>query len=145
MLGPLDGSRLAEAVLPVAAAFARALGAKVTLLHVVEPAAPATVHGDVHLTQAAEAEGYLRGVAGGMAAQGVHAEGRGARGGEAAAVIASRAASLEADLIILCTHGRGEVRVLLFGRVAEQVLARGTIPVLFLKPAPVGRAATPTL
>src|SRR3972149_3250339 len=55
MLVPLDGSRLAEAVLPVTAAFARALGAKVTLLHVVEPAAPTTVHGDVHLTQAEEA------------------------------------------------------------------------------------------
>ena len=145
MLVPLDGSRLAEAVLPVTAAFARALGAKVTLLHVVEPAAPATVHGDVHLTQAAEAEGYLRGVAGWMAAQGVHAEGLVDQGGDVAAVIASRAASLEADLIILCTHGRGEVRVLLFGRVAEQVLARGTIPVLLMAPTAVRREETFTV
>ncbi len=142
MLVPLDGSRLAEAVLPVTAAFARALGAQVTLLHVVEPAAPATVHGDVHLTQAAEAEGYLRGVAGWMAAQGVHAERLVDQGGDVAAVIASRAASLEADLIILCTHGRGEVRVLLFGRVAEQVLARGTIPVLLMAPTAVRREET---
>ena len=145
VLVPLDGSRLAEAVLPVTAAFARALGAKVTLLHVVEPAAPATVHGDVHLTQAAEAEGYLRGVAGWMAAQGVHAEGLVDQGGDVAAVIASRAASLEADLIILCTHGRGEVRVLLFGRVAEQVLARGTIPVLLMAPTAVRREETFTV
>ena len=145
MLVPLDGSRLAEAVLPVTAAFARALGAKVTLLHVVEPAAPATVHGDVHLTQAAEAETYLRGVAGWMAAQGVHAEGLVDQGGDVAAVIASRAASLEADLIILCTHGRGEVRVLLFGRVAEQVLARGTIPVLLMAPTAVRREETFTV
>ena len=145
MLVPLDGSRLAEAVLPVTATFARALGAKVTLLHVVEPAAPATVHGDVHLTQAAEAETYLRGVAGWMAAQGVHAEGLVDQGGDVAAVIASRAASLEADLIILCTHGRGEVRVLLFGRVAEQVLARGTIPVLLMAPTAVRREETFTV
>ena len=145
VLVPLDGSRLAEAVLPVTAAFARALGAKVTLLHVVEPAAPATVHGDVHLTQAAEAETYLRGVAGWMAAQGVHAEGLVDQGGDVAAVIASRAASLEADLIILCTHGRGEVRVLLFGRVAEQVLARGTIPVLLMAPTAVRREETFTV
>ncbi len=145
VLVPLDGSRLAEAVLPVTAAFARALGAKVTLLHVVEPAAPATVHGDVHLTQAAEAETYLRGVAGWMAAQGVHAERLVDQGGDVAAVIASRAASLEADLIILCTHGRGEVRVLLFGRVAEQVLARGTIPVLLMAPTAVRREETFTV
>src|SRR3970040_770796 len=94
---PLDGARLAEAVLPVTAAFARALGAKVTLLHVVEPAAPATVHGDVHLTQAAQAETHLRGGAGWLAPPGWHAEGLVDRGGDAAAVIASRAASLEAD------------------------------------------------
>ncbi len=142
MLVPLDGSRLAEAVLPVTAAFARALGAKVTLLHVVEPAAPPTVHGDVHLTQATEAEAYLRGVVGWMAAQGVHAEMVVDQGGDVAATIASRAASLEAGLIILCTHGRGEVRVLLFGRVAEQVLARGTIPVLLMAPTAVRREET---
>lgn len=145
MLVPLDGSRLAEAVLPVTAAFARALGAQVTLLHVVEPAAPATVHGDVHLTQAAEAEAYLRGVTGWMAAQGVHAERLVDQGGDVAAVIASRAAGIEADLIILCTHGRGEVRALLFGRVAEQVLARGTIPVLLMAPTAVRREETFTV
>jgi len=99
----------------------------------------------VHLTQAAEAETYLRGVAGWMAAQGVHAEGLVDQGGDVAAVIASRAASLEADLIILCTHGRGEVRVLLFGRVAEQVLARGTIPVLLMAPTAVRREETFTV
>src|SRR3970040_1164887 len=125
MLVPLDGSRLAEAVLPVTAAFARALGAKVTLLHVVESDAPATVHGDVHLTQAAEAEAYLRGVTGAMAAQGVHAEMVVDEGGDVAASIAHQAAGIEADLIILCTHGRSAVRALLFGRVAEQALARG--------------------
>ena len=139
MLVPLDGSRLAEAVLPVTAAFARALGAKVTLLHVVEPAAPTTVHGDVHLTQAEEAEAYLRGVTGWMAAQGVHAEMVVDQGGDVAASIARRAAGIEADLIVLCTHGRSGVRALLFGRVAEQVLARGTTPVLLMAPTAVRR------
>jgi len=139
MLVPLDGSRLAEAVLPVTAAFARALGAKVTLLHVVEPDAPATVHGDVHLTQAEEAEAYLRGVTGWMAAQGVHAEMVVDQGGDVAASIARQAAGTEADLIILCTHGRSGVRALLFGRVAEQVLARGTTPVLLMAPTAVRR------
>lgn len=139
MLVPLDGSRLAEAVLPVTATLALALDAQVTLLHVVEPGAPPTVHGDVHLTQAGEADGYLRGVAEAMAARGVRAAVAVGQGADVAGVIASRAAVLGTDLIVLCTHGRGGVRALLFGRVAEQVLARGTVPVLLMAPTAVRR------
>ncbi|HVB64331.1 MAG TPA: universal stress protein, partial [Nitrolancea sp.] len=49
VLVPLDGSRLAEAVLPVAFAIAARCGATVTLLHVLEHNAPETVHGQQHL------------------------------------------------------------------------------------------------
>ena len=43
ILVPLDGSPLAEAALPPAVALAGKLGARVTLLHVLEADAPATV------------------------------------------------------------------------------------------------------
>ncbi len=138
LLVPLDGSHLAEAVLPVAAAVSRALGARVTLQHVVEPAAPPTVHGDVHLTGEAEAEAYLRGVADRLAADGVDAAiqvDRGTEGADVAVAIARRAAEIGTDLIVLCTHGGGGVQRMLFGRVAEQVLARGETPVLLMTPA----------
>ncbi len=134
LLVPLDGSHLAEAVLPVTAALARGLPARVTLLHVIEPDAPVTVHGDPHLRGAGEAEAYLRGAVEWLAARGVEAGRVVDQGGDVAAVIARRAATLGATLVVLCTHGRGGVRTLLYGRVAEQVLARGTIPVLLMPP-----------
>ena len=63
LLVPLDGSPLAEAVLPTAAFLAQRANARVMLLHLVEHHAPATVHGQRHLTSAAEAESYLADVA----------------------------------------------------------------------------------
>ena len=56
LLVPLDGSRLAEAALPAAILVAQKSGAKVTLLHVIERNAPKSVHGNVHLRTAEEAE-----------------------------------------------------------------------------------------
>ena len=50
---PLDGSRLAESVLPMVTLLARDLGAQIWLLHVVEERPPQAVHGEPHLTSAA--------------------------------------------------------------------------------------------
>src|SRR5450830_595606 len=63
ILVPLDGSKLAESALPVAASLAKTLKAPVTLLHVIEQGAPEEVHRDRHLTDSAEAEAYLSGIA----------------------------------------------------------------------------------
>ena len=63
ILVPLDGSRLAEWVLPPAVSLARHLGAQLTLLHVMERGAPSSVHGERHLTQIEEADRYLADVA----------------------------------------------------------------------------------
>lgn len=140
LLVPLDGSRLAESVLPVAAELTRRLRGRITLLHAVEPHAPATVHGDRHLSRPAEAEAYLKGAVDWLAGRGVqadrvvlHAE------GDVAASIASSAAHLRADLIVLSTHGSSGVKGLLFGRVAQQVLQRGTVPVFLVQPSGQGR------
>jgi nucleotide-binding universal stress UspA family protein len=132
LLVPLDGSRLAEAVLPVVVRLARALGARVTLQHVVEPAPPATVHGEAHLKGEAEARAYLEQVAAQLAGEDVAATVRVDQGADVATSIARRAAQSGADLIMLCRHGSGGMRALLYGRVAEQVLARGTTPVLLM-------------
>jgi len=136
LLVPLDGSRLAEAVLPAVTALAGRLGAHVTLLHVLEQAAPKTVHGEPHLTRSEDAQAYLDGVATGLAALGLQVEAVVDREQEdVAKTIADRAAAHGADLIVICTHGYGGLRDLLFGRVAQQVLGSGTIPVLLIQPA----------
>ena len=59
ILLPLDGSALAESVLPAAEYLARVFGAKITLVHIIEKDGQAMVHGERHLTQPAEAEAYL--------------------------------------------------------------------------------------
>ena len=63
LLVPLDGSRLAEATIPIALDLREHLGVRVTLLHVLEHDAPESVHGDPHLTNEASAAAYLADVA----------------------------------------------------------------------------------
>src|SRR5262249_39237985 len=64
ILVALEGSRLAEAVLPAACSLARTLGARLLLVHVLEREAPATVHGEPHHADADEAAAYLGRLAG---------------------------------------------------------------------------------
>ncbi len=136
LLVPLDGSLLAEVVLPVATSVAARLQATLTLLTVMERGAPATVHGQRHITGAGEAEAYLREVARRCAAPGVAVEWHvhPNEEGDVAKSIIDHAADLGADLIILCTHGGGGARRVLFGSVAQQVLRGGTRPVLLIRP-----------
>src|SRR5581483_5223579 len=96
------------------------------LLHVTERAAPATVHGERHLQSEEEAVEYLRQVAERLCALGIEAE--------------THAQEDHAGLILLCTHGSGGIRDLLFGSIAQQVLKRGATPVLLARPAPDGSA-----
>jgi nucleotide-binding universal stress UspA family protein len=137
LLVPLDGSRLAETVLPIVEQLAVAWGATVVLLHVIERDAPAAVHGDRHLKAVAEAEPYLDELAAGLRSSGVNVETHAhpAPEGDVARSIASHTMEEHADLIVLSTHGRGRMRDLLFGRIAQQVVRRSSIPVLLMRPA----------
>jgi nucleotide-binding universal stress UspA family protein len=137
LLVPLDGSRLAEAVLPAVERLGQLCQATVMLLHVLERGAPAAVHGERHLQALDEAEAYLGGVADRLRAQGITVETHAHEvpEGDVPRSIAAHAAEAGADLIVLCTHGSGGVRQLLFGSVAQQVLKHGTVPVLLVRGA----------
>ncbi|HET9016726.1 MAG TPA: universal stress protein [Thermomicrobiaceae bacterium] len=143
VLIPLDGSRLAEAVLPVAFGVAGPCGATVTLLHVIEHNAPDTVHGERHLDEAAEATGYLDEVAARYRETGVTIEVHVHPNPEhdVARSVAEHAAELGADLVALATHGSGGLRRLVFGRIAQQVLRQTATPVLLVQPTEAGAAA----
>ena len=135
LLVPLDGSPLAETVLPACAWLARTLGANVTLLHVIERAAPAAVHGVRHLTEPGEADAYLDVTARALGSgfritRHVHVPGE----KDVAQSIVDHATEQDADLIVLSTHGRGGLRHRLFGSIAQRVAAKGTVPVLLLTP-----------
>ncbi len=142
LLVPLDGSHLAESVLPLVFRFATGHQTTVVLLHVRERHAPSEVHGDRHLTDAGEADAYLRAIAERLRREGIVVEHHchDAPEGDVARSIAGHADEKTADLIILATHGNGRMRQMLFGSIAQQVLNRGTKPVLLVRPAPVGEA-----
>ncbi len=135
LLVPLDGSRLAEAAIPPAIRVASGARAAVTLLHVIEATPPGTVHGERHLATPADAAAYLDRIRARFAAAGVpvgiHVHAEPAR--DVAGAIVAHASELDADLIVLASHGSGGIRGFFFGRVAQQVVRRGTRPVLMVQ------------
>lgn len=135
LLVPLDGSRLAEAAVPPAISVALGARATVALLHVIEAAAPGTVHGESHLATAADATAYLdrirtRFVEAGIPVT-IHVHGQPER--DVAGAIIAHAEEFQADLIVLASHGSGGIRGFLFGRVARQVVRRGPTPALMVQ------------
>jgi nucleotide-binding universal stress UspA family protein len=137
LLVPLDGSAMSEAAIPVAARFAARTGASLTLVHVIERNAPTAVHRERHLVTAEEAEAYLAeavrlpALAGLTVATHVHT----AEVSDVAASIYEHSAELAPDLVVMTTHGRGGARRLIFGAIAQQVIALGTTPVLLVRPS----------
>jgi len=137
ILVPLDGSKLAEAAIPVAASLAQALRAPVTLLHLIEKDPPQEVHKDRHITRADEASAYLQQVAkdGFPASVKVDWHVHTAAVKDVADSIVEHAMTeFQPDLIVMCTHGRSGVRELLYGSIAQQVVAQGMTPLLLIKP-----------
>jgi nucleotide-binding universal stress UspA family protein len=142
ILVPLDGSALAESVLPAAAALAKAFGARVKLLHIIEEGAPDTVHGQPHLTEGDQAQTYLDGVARRPVFEGLAVEVHAHRSkeGDVAESVVDHAQEFGADLVVLSTHGKGGLRGFLFGRIALRALQRGTTPVLLMNPTSAATA-----
>ena len=135
-LVPLDGSRLAESVLPATFAIASHSGATVTLFHVVEHHPPETVHGERHLDDFAEAAAYLASVAARWQGSGVPVEMHihETKVHNVAESIAAHAVELHADLIAMATHGSGGLRGFLFGDIAQQTLRQISTPLLLVEP-----------
>jgi nucleotide-binding universal stress UspA family protein len=136
ILVPLDGSSLAESVLPAAAVLAKAFGAGIRLLHIVEAAPPDTIHGQPHLTEGDQAQAYLDEVARRPLFQDLAVEVHVHRPkeGDVAESVVDHAQEFGVDLVVLSTHGKSGLRGFLFGRIALRALQRGTTPVLLINP-----------
>jgi nucleotide-binding universal stress UspA family protein len=132
ILVPLDGSQLAEAILPVAASFAQKLGASLILLHVLEQEPPRDVHGEPHLALADAAETYLEERARTLRDAGVTVEVdvHERPVANVAAAIDRHAHEHDADLIAMCAHGRSNPLDRLLGSIAERILRGGSAPIL---------------
>lgn len=139
ILVPLDGSPLAETVLPIVAALAGE-GGRVTLLSVweVTPEEAASV-GEAHVKELREQgvksfRAYLANVAEALSGQGLDVRTEVASGHPAAEILAA-CADRRPDIVAMASKGRGGEEA--FGRrgsVAEKVLRASALPLLILGP-----------
>jgi nucleotide-binding universal stress UspA family protein len=132
ILVPLDGSRLAEAVMPAARSLAETLGARLLLLHVMEREPPPKVHGEPHLATAEAARAYLEPHADTLRRAGIavdsHVHERPVA--DVAHAVDAHSHEFAADLIAMCAHGRSNLRTRLLGSIAERLLRAGSVPIL---------------
>lgn len=133
-----DGSAASEHAAQLAVDLARVHGAKVTALYVVDPY-PYLGVGEANplgfqaymsaaLQHAAEAHGKVMALC--EKAPAVAFQPRLAEEVGAASGIVQNAKQLEADLIVVGSHGRTGVARLMLGSVASKVVAESPIPVL---------------
>jgi nucleotide-binding universal stress UspA family protein len=135
ILIPLDGSSLAECVLPHGLAVARALGARVTLLQVVEQAEPAGRTRAIdplewHYSEA-HAGAYLQEVAERLRLAGLPTVQVLLQGDPAERVI-DHAQAEHADLILLSSHGRSGLSGWNVSSVVQKILARAYLSILLI-------------
>ena len=139
MLVPLDGSEMAEAILPFAEQVAGPLDAEVVLFRVLEPPSPielvasaGVVTPDTFTLRDIDAKGYLSEIQRRLSKKGIRVRTRVAVGSAAEEILAA-ARSTSADLIAMATRGRSGVGRALFGSVAESVLRASPVPVLLIR------------
>ena len=135
LLVPLDGSALAEQSLGQAAAIARATGAAIEVVTVHQPPAH-DGYGDPPRDERLwnDEHRYLETVALELAAGGSIRVSHSILSGDPEEMIARRAADIEADLIVITSHGRTGFSRTWFGSVADGLVRRGPAPVLILRP-----------
>lgn len=140
VLVPLDGSELAEAILPQVRRILLHKDAEVLLVRAVQvPANAGPEAVELPDILRAQASRYLGGVAKALGAQGARVRTL-ARAGDAAAVVLDVAAEEKATLVAMSTHGRTGLARWVRGSVAEKVLRASGVPLLALRsfPAPAG-------
>jgi nucleotide-binding universal stress UspA family protein len=138
---PLDGSELAESVLPFAEELAQKLGLEIRLLYVL-PLASQIYVGPTYYMYPADlldvvardaAKAYLKGVADRLQQSGlrIHTE---VEEGEAGSLIVDYARRTPDSLVALSTHGRSGIGRWLLGSVADKVIRSSGRPVFVVRP-----------
>jgi nucleotide-binding universal stress UspA family protein len=143
ILVPLDGSKLAECVLPHVEALAKGSQVQeVIFVRVHEPFRGFSGASDVVLSeseiaridseQIAVAEKYLKEAANQVRLDGVQPRWELLRG-PVAESIAEYATKNKVDLIVIATHGRSGVSRWVWGSVADRILRSSCVPVLMVR------------
>jgi nucleotide-binding universal stress UspA family protein len=137
ILVPLDGSQLAECVLPHVVAMARAGDAEVTLLRVLDPASaerqPNLVDPLEWQINKAEAESYLRELANGLQARTGIGAATVVLEGKAAESVLGFAKEQRSDLIILSSHGQSGISGWNVSSVVQKIILRVRTSILIIR------------
>ncbi|PDT79307.1 universal stress protein [Bradyrhizobium sp. C9] len=135
ILIPTDGSELAKRGITQGMALAKSIGAKVSVIFVVEPISELTGHFRETVANFAEmrkeqATKVLNDAAKAASQAGVPCETVLAENGQPHQAIIAATADRGCDLIVMSSHGRSGLSVLLIGSVTNKVLAQAKTPVL---------------
>lgn len=145
ILVPMDGSKLAECVLPYVKEFATKLGAEVFLISVTNrvqgywPFEDPSQRNEVRMAPVStcsneeHAMDYLNAAAKGLEESGVKVT-KEVLCGKTAQEIIYYAVDKHSDLIIISTHGRSGLSKLTHGSITEKVLKLARIPVMVVRP-----------
>jgi nucleotide-binding universal stress UspA family protein len=144
---PLDGSTLAEQILPRVMALATIEDAEITLLNVLIPRShsqkdivdPSLPWWDKDISVARQ---YLFGIAAKLRRNGIPVTTDIVIGENVPNTIGDFASRERADLIAIATHGRGGLARLIHGSVADAVMHSARMSMLVLKPENVAEMET---
>ena len=141
---PPDGSGLAEEALEPAVELARLWDLELNLVRVVqpvmlttEPTLPVPTRYDDALTATwrSEAQGYVENVVDDLRADGLRATGTAVIGWNPIDTILELARPERVAVIAIATHGRGGLRRLALGSVADKLVRAASMPVLVYRPS----------
>ncbi|HXG61850.1 MAG TPA: universal stress protein [Planctomycetota bacterium] len=140
----LDGSPLAEAILPQVRRVLKLRDSEILVVRAYSPPLPAGDFAYPPMIDAAEREAreYVEGIVRRLADQGARARAV-VRQGAAADVILETAEREGASLIAMSTHGRTGLARWIFGSVAEKVLRASPVPVLLVRSFERGAGGRP--
>jgi nucleotide-binding universal stress UspA family protein len=141
----LDGSKLAEQILPYVEAQALQFVSQVTLLQVVTVPStaiagvgPVPSSGEIIAEQfkiaEKDAEAYLKNIAQSLEAKGIEVEAVTLQGAQVGEGIVDYANKNGVELIAIATHGRSGLGRAVFGSVADYVLRQSGIPIMIVRP-----------
>jgi nucleotide-binding universal stress UspA family protein len=148
---PIDGSTLAEQILPRVMTLAKMEDAEITLLNVLIPNPyPHEEIGDSNLpswdTDISLAQAYLLRIAGKLRRNGMVVTTDIVLSGNVPQAIGDFASREKADLIAIATHGRGGLARMLRGSVADAVMHSSKLSMLVFKPdGVVERETSPSM
>ena len=133
ILVPLDGSAFAEAALPLALALSAKTKADVQLVTVVEPI-PAFAYEEWESAAREWSEQYLTAVADRISAAAGGEVTTALHSGHVVETLVDAAKAIDADVVVMATHGRGALSRAWLGSAADGFMRRADIPVLFVRP-----------